>query len=190
MGSPIEKSLNAIRGIPFYPGLSAKAKYMLLDVFLTFLGAAFEVVSRNVPEIKEEIGEWNEGRRFALGVMPKGPYVTVEKRGDELFYLGKGLNNPDVSFLFKNLDAAVPVFTGLMSSHQAVAECKVMIQGNNSFAMETNRALAVVLANLFPVSVFGHLFKDKPKMGMMQLANKTKVYLTILPAFLKHALLK
>jgi hypothetical protein len=189
MGCPIEKSINALRGLPFYAVLSAKSKYTLLDVFLTFLGAAFEEVSKKIPELKCEIAEWNEGRRFALGVMPKGPFVTVEKRGDELFYLGKGLQDPDVTFLFKNLDAAVPVFTGLMSSHQAVAECKVMIQGNNSFAMETNRALAVVLANLFPVSVFGHLFKDKPKMGIKQLINKGKVYMTILPAFIKHALL-
>ena len=188
MGCPIKKSINTLRGLPFYAVLSAKSKYTLLDVFLTFLGAAFEEVSKKIPELKTEIAEWNEGRKFALGVLPNGPYVTVEKRGDELYYLGKGLLNPDVTFLFKNLDAAVPVFTGLMSSHQAVAECKVMIQGNNSFAMETNRALAIVLAYLFPVSVFGHLFKDKPKMGVKQLINKGKVYMTILPAFIKHAL--
>lgn len=181
-----QKGASLLRRLPYYPALQTKAKFLLLDVFMGFLGAAFEEVSQKVPELKKELADWDEGRRFALGVLPKGPYITLEKRSDRIYYLGKGLMAPEVTFFFKNLDAGVPVFTGLMSSHQAVAENKVIIQGNNAYAMEVNRALAVVLAYLFPVTVFKHLFKEPPRLEFSQLINKAKVYGAVTPTFIRH----
>jgi hypothetical protein len=186
MECALHKSLILLRRLPFYPAIQAKAKYALLDVSLAFLGAAFEVVSQKVPELKNEIADWADGRKFALGVLPKGPYITLEKRGDEVYYLGKGLQSPDVTFLFKNFDAGVPVFAGLKSSHLAMAEAKILIQGNLVYAMEVNRALAIVLAYLFPVTVFKHLFKAPPKLGLAMLINKAKVQGALTPTFIKH----
>jgi len=161
--------------------IQSKAKSMLVDTMMLFLGSAFEVASRYVPELKAEMADWNDGRRFALGVMPDGPSITLEKRGDLVKFMGPGVHEPHVAFFFKNLDAAVPVFVGLNSTHNGFAQGKIMIQGNLAYAMEVNRAMTLVLANLFPIFAFKHLFKAPPKLGLSGLVNKAKVYLTLVP---------
>jgi len=186
MDFSVQKGLALIRGIPNYPVIQSKVKYILLDTSLNALGAAFELVTKMVPEMKAEIAGWNEGRKFAVGVLPKGPYITLEKRGDMIFYLGKGLLSPEISLLFKNLDSGVLVFTGMMSSHQAVAECRVIIKGNNAYAMEVTRAMAIVQTYLFPSIMFKKIFKDPPKLSLAQMITKAKVYTLLLPAIVKH----
>lgn len=170
-----------LRSLPFYPVIQSKAKYMLVDTMMLFLGSAFEVASKYVPELKEEMSDWNDGRRFALCVMPDGPSITLEKQGDMVKFLGKGVQSPDVAFFFKNLDAAVPVFVGLNSTHNGFAQGKIMIQGNLAFAMEVNRAMTLVLAYLFPIFAFKHLFKAPPRLGVLGLINKAKVYTALVP---------
>lgn len=180
------KRVGSLRRVPFYPAVQSRVKYVMLDIATVFLGAAFEVVSRNVPELKRELADWEDGRRFALGILPKGPFVTLEKQGTQVNYLGKGLKAPDVSFFFKNMDAGLPIFLGLKSTHAAVAECKVLIQGNNAYAMEVNRAISTVLTYLFPVRIFKHLFKEVPRLEFSQLINKAKVYGALMPAFIRN----
>jgi len=186
MDIDIQKGMARIRGIPNYPVMQSKAKYALLDISLSTLAAAFEEVAKRVPEFKAEIAGWNDGRRFAIGILPRGPSITLEKRGDRVYYLGKGLLSPDVAFLFKNLDSGVLVFTGLMSSHQAVAECRVLIDGETSQAMELNRALAIVQTYLFPGIILKRIFKEPPKLSPAQLMTKAKVYSALLPALIRQ----
>ena len=176
-----QKGACPLRSLPFYPVIQSKAKFMLVDTMMLFLGSAFEVASKYVPELKQEMADWNDGRRFALGVLPDGPSITLEKRGDLVKFLGFGVQAPHVAFYFKNLDAAVPVFVGLNSTHNGFAQGKIMIHGNLSYAMEVNRALPLVLAYLFPIIAFKHLFKAPPKLGILGLINKGKVYMTLVP---------
>ena len=170
-----------LRSIPFFPVIQSKAKFMLVDTMMLFLGSAFDVASKYVPELKTEMADWNDGRRFALGVLPSGPSITLEKQGDLVKFVGRGVHAPQVAFFFKNLDAAVPVFVGLNSTHHGFAQGKIMIQGNLAYAMEVNRAMTLVLAYLFPVIAFKHLFKAPPKLGLLGLINKAKVYMTLVP---------
>jgi hypothetical protein len=68
---------------------------------LTVIGVAFEEVSKRAPDLKREIIAWNDGRRCALGVLPRGPFITLEKREDRIYYLGKRKVDPHMTFLFK-----------------------------------------------------------------------------------------
>ena len=123
-----------------------------------------------------------------MGVLPKGPYISLEKSGDRILYLGKGLISPDVTFLFKNLDSAVLVLTAQMSAHQAMAECRILLDGQVSYGMEMNRALAIVETYLFPQFILDKIFKSKPQLSLYQLITKGTVYASLLPALLKHGL--
>jgi hypothetical protein len=181
MDDAVYKKISLLRKLPFYPVMQSRAKFLLMDNMMLSLGSAFEVASRCVPEIKREIAGWNEGRRFAMQILPKGPAITLAKQGDRVRIVGKGVQASDVTFMFKNLDAAVPVFVGLQSTHEAMAQSKIMIQGDNAYAQEFNRAMSLVLANLFPVFAYKHLFKAKPKLGVKGLINKSKVYLLLVP---------
>ncbi|MBL7203906.1 MAG: hypothetical protein ISS63_06180 [Desulfobacteraceae bacterium] len=184
----IEKGLAQLRKVPYFPVIQSKSKYELIDIILTVIGVAFEEVSKRVPELKGEIAGWDEGRRCAMGVLPKGPYISLEKSGDRILYLGKGLMSPDVTFLFKNLDSAVLVLTAQMSAHQAMAECRILLDGQVSYGMEMNRALAIVETYLFPQFILNKIFKRKPQLSLYQLITKGTVYAALLPAFLKNGL--
>lgn len=180
--------LTSIRSLPFFPAFQTKAKYLTVDVVLSVFGPAFEVVSDKVPELKEEIASWEDGRRFAIGVLPKGPAITLEKRGDAIRYLGKGYHSPEISMLFKNLDSALPVFLGLAGSFQAFAESRMIVEGNLAHTMEVNRVVNIVNAYLFPGFVLKKVLKRPPRMNLSQYVAKAKVYGGITPAIIRHLL--
>jgi len=186
MDVTIEKGMVHLRKMPYYNLLQTKSKYALVDTTLTVIGSAFEVASRLVPEFKEEISAWNEGRKCGVGVLPDGPFITLEKRKNKIVYLGKGKQKADVTFLFKNLDSAVMLFTAQISAHQAAAECRILIDGVNSYAMELNRTLAIVETYLFPGLIINMIFKRPPQLTPKQQVTKSRVYAALMPNLLKQ----
>ncbi len=184
----LENSLTQLRKIPLFAQIQSRSKRELVDFILTVIGVAFEEVSKRAPELQQEISEWNEGRRCGLGVLPKGPHITLEKRGKRIYFLGKEAMNPDVSFLFKNLDAAVLVLTAQMSAHQAMAECRILLDGQISYGMEMNRALAIVEIYLFPEFVLKQILKHVPPMNVSQLIAKGRIYAALGPALAMRGL--
>jgi hypothetical protein len=188
MDDAVYKKISPLRKLPFYPKVQSKAKFLLMDNMMLSLASAFEVASKCVPEIKREIAGWNEGRRFAMQILPRGPAITLAKQGDRVKFIGKGMRESDVTFIFKNLDAAVPVFVGMQSTHEAMAQNKIMIQGDNAYAQEFNRVISLVLAYLFPVFAYRSLFKAKPKLGIKGIINKGKVYLLLVPQIIVNTI--
>jgi len=184
----IEKGLAQLRGLPFYPVIQSKSKYEVIDMTLTVIGVAFEEVSKRAPDLKREIIRWNDGRRCALGVLPNGPFITLEKREDRIYYLGKRKVDPAMTFLFKNLDSALLVLTAQMSAHQALAESRILLDGQVSYGMELNRALAIVETYLFPQFILNKIFKRPPTLNLYQLAAKGIIYGAMVPALLKNGL--
>ncbi len=144
-------------------------------ISLLALGITFELTSRYVPEMQQEIADWEEGRRVTIGVLPNGPYMTIQKNGDRIDYLGIGKHEPHLSILFKNLDSAVMIFTGMLGAPAAVAENRVCIHGDNAKAMEVTRAMAIVQTYLFPGLILNKTFKRPPKLTSSQLATKAKI---------------
>lgn len=181
MDVALYKKISPLRKLSFYPALQSRAKFLLLENMMLSLGSAFEVASKCVPEIKKELADWDEGRRFTMLILPKGPAITLQKQGESVKIVGKSVVDPQVTLMFKNLDAAVPVFVGLQSTHEAMAQSKIMIQGDNVYAQEVSRAMTLVLSYLFPVFAYKHLFKAPPKLGMKGMMNKSKVYLFLAP---------
>jgi len=184
----IEKGLTQLRSIPFYPIIQSRGKYEIIDMTLTVIGVAFEEVSKRAPDLKQEIASWNDGRRCALGVLPKGPFITLEKRENRICYLGKRKVDPHMTFLFKNLDSALLVLTAQMSAHQALAESRILLDGQVSYGMELNRALAIVETYLFPQFILNRIFKRPPTLSMYQLAAKGFIYAAMGPALIKNGL--
>jgi len=182
----IEKGMARLRKMPYFPVLQTKTKYALVDTTLMVIGAAFEVVSTRVPEFRAEISDWNEGRKCGVGVLPKGPFITLQKRHDKMIYLGKGKKDADVTFFFKNLDSAVMLFTAQMSAHQAAAESRILVDGVNSYAMELNRALAIVETYLFPGIILNRIFKRPPRLTAKQHLIKGQILAALMPNLIKH----
>ncbi len=163
------------------------AKKLTCQISLLALGVTFELASLYVQEMKEEIADWEEGRRVTIGVMPQGPYITIEKRDGRFYYLGMGQQDPGLSILFKNLDSAVMIFTGQLGAPNAVAEARVCIHGDNSQAMQATRAMAIVQTYLFPGLILNNTFKRPPKLSGSEIAIKAKIMGLLTPYLVKAA---
>lgn len=166
------------------PGLPSEAKRALAGVSLLALGVTFELTARYVPDMQEEIRDWEEGRRVTIGVLPTGPTITIEKRGDCLRYLGMRTVDPDLSILFKNLDSAILIFTAQLGAPWAVAENRVCVQGENYKAMQVTRAMAIVQTYLFPGFLLKGIFKRPPVLNATQKATKAKIMALLTPKLL------
>jgi hypothetical protein len=186
MGDVLKRTVNLIRSLHGFPAFQSKVKHMLCSTALSFLGPAFEVVGRHVPEFRKEIESWEEGRRFALRVLPKGPAITLEKSGDMIRYLGKGLKSPHITLSFKNYDSALPVLMGIAGSHQAFAENRILVEGDLAKTMEINRVVNIVNAYLLPGIATKKVLKRAPKMTLRDYINKGKVYAGLVPAVVRH----
>ena len=165
-----------------------QAKEFACKATLLVLGTAFELVSKHSPELREEIAGWRPGLTFSMGIMPNGPYMTVKREGDLVKYLGWGLQNPDITILFKNFDAAMLAFTAQIGNHTAVAQKRFIVQGNVGETVKIARALNMVQSYLFPSILFEKLFKRPPEFTTAQLWAKAKVMAGLTPGLLLNAL--
>ncbi|MBN1947910.1 MAG: hypothetical protein JW797_19745 [Bradymonadales bacterium] len=165
-------------------------KVQIARTSLMALAATFELTSRHVPAMQEEIADWEDGRRVGIGVLPLGPFITIAKEGNRLKYLGKGLRNAGVSILFKNLDSALLIFTGQLGAPQAVAENRVCVHGNNYHAMQVTRAMAIVQTYLFPGLILNKTFKRPPRLNVRQLGTKALVMGMLTPRLIANAFVK
>jgi len=148
---------------------------------LLALGATFELCSELVPEMQEEIADWDDGRRISIGVLPNGPFITIQKSGNRIKFLGASMKDPDLCVLFKNLDSAMLIFTAQIGAPQAVAENRICVYGSNYNAMQTTRAMAIVQTYLFPGILLKMTFKRPPQLSLKQIAIKTKIMGMLVP---------
>lgn len=163
-------------------------KSVTARISLLALGVTFELASKYVAEMQEEIADWEDGRNVGIGVLPKGPYITIRKEGDRIKYLGSGLIEPEISILFKNLDSSILIFTGQLGSPQAVAENRICVQGATYKAMQVTRAMAIVQTYLFPGIILKNTFKRPPKLNGEQLAIKAKIMGLLTPKLMMAAI--
>jgi hypothetical protein len=181
----IEKTMTRVRGIPGWQPAETFLKGAYVAVALRIFGAAFEAVTANSPECRKELSDWEEGRRVALGVLPKGPYITLEKKGPTVRMISTGLKNPDVSVLFKNIDSAMMVYTTYMGVVQASCEGRALIKGDNGKAMETIRILDLIMTYLLPGVILKRNFRRAPKLNYSQYIIMLRIYASFLPALAK-----
>jgi hypothetical protein len=164
------------------PPISYQVKKIVVETSLLALAAAFEIVSKHAPEMKAELADWEDSRIFSLGVLPNGPAISLQKKGSEIHYLGKGYHNPQLKILFKNLDSAILPFTGQIGSHIAFVQRRAILQGNVGEAMQISRAMAIVQSYLMPGLVFDKIFKRPPKLTPAQLFLKARVMAMLGPS--------
>jgi hypothetical protein len=174
-----------VRGIPGYQRFESIAKGAYVAIALRIFGAAFDAVTSISRECTKELSDWEEGRRVAMGVLPHGPYITLEKKGPIVKMIGTGLKDPHVSILFKNLDSAMMVFTTYMGVAQATYENRALIKGDNGKAMEVIRLLDIIMTYLLPGIILKKNFRRAPKFSIPQYVVMLRIYAALVPAIVK-----
>lgn len=145
-----------------------RAKKAVVAASLLALSTAFETVSKRSPEMRAEIARWNDGRAFAMGVLPRGPAITMRNEGGRLRYAGPGYHDPDVKILFKNVDNALLPLTGRIGADIAFVQHRAALHGEVAHGMQTSRALAIVQTYLLPGFILRRTFKRPPRLSARQ----------------------
>lgn len=158
-----------------------RAKELVAQAALLALGVGFEFLSKNCPEMRDELATWDEGRTIAIGVLPRGPSISLRKQGGRLVFLGWGDAEARLRILFKHIDSAVLVLTGQIGAHTAFAEHRAVVHGSLAEAMEANRAMAIVVKYLFPGLMLARITKRKPELDRGELLLKARLYAALAP---------
>ena len=156
-----------------------RAKRAVVATSLLALSAAFETVSKRSPEMRAELARWDDGHAFALGVLPRGPAITMRKEGGRLRYAGPACRDADVKVLFKNVDNALLPLTGQIGADMAFIQHRAALHGEVAHGMWTSRALAIVQTYLLPGFILRRTFKRPPRLTARQLMLKAWVMGTL-----------
>jgi hypothetical protein len=160
------------------PSLGYRIKKAVVSIALLALGVVFERVSKHSAELKEELKDWKKGIVISLGVLPKGPAISLKEDNGMIRYLGRGYQKPDVKILFKNVDSAFLPFTAQMGSHTAFDQHRALLHGSVVDGIRANRAMGIVQTYLLPGIVFGKIFKQKPRLSLGEILYKYCVVYT------------
>ena len=166
---------------PAKKSLTYKVKELVMKTSLLAFGVTFELVSKWSEELKKELADWEEGRVFGLAVMNNGPAMSIRKEGDHVKYLGLSLKDPKLTIYFKNVDAALLIFTGQIGSHMGFIEHRAICHGNLYEAMQAARAMNLVQKYLMPGFILNKTFKVPPKFSFADYLLKGKVMALLTP---------
>ena len=103
----IEKIMNRYK--PILPP-KKRFKTFIIKLVFFFLGRGFQVASRIVPSIQDEIMSWEEGFTIMMKVASQGPEMIVQKKSNRLHYLRKKTEDCDLMVRFKNTESAFMLF--------------------------------------------------------------------------------
>lgn len=122
-------------------------KKAYVAVMLWFVGRAMQAAARVDDAVRREFEELPSGFTFALGVMPKGPYMIVGKDdAGRVKYLGwktEGLKI-DAAMRIKNLEAAILLFTFQEGNAVAAARDRLVVDGEVPSVCAAMRILEMV----------------------------------------------
>lgn len=163
------------------PAATYRAKRALVAAGLATLGVAYELLSKHSPEMKRETASWKEGFSFSLGVLPRGPLMTVRKEGNHLRYLGRGGHDAPLQIWIKNVDSAVRLLTGLSAPYMAFAERRVVVHGAIDASMQMYRTLQIVEKFLFPAALLQRITKRLPVLSRQDRLIRARLYASLGP---------
>lgn len=127
-------------------------KKIYVAIMLWFVGRAVQAAAKADKEVKKEFEALPDDFTFALGVLPKGPWMVVGKEKGKVKYLGW---NPDVKKLHlrldvKGIEAAILMFTFQESTAVAFVHNRVIANGELPYATAFMRILDIVETYLLP----------------------------------------
>jgi hypothetical protein len=155
-------------------------KRVYLTVMLWFMGRAIQAASRVDKQVRNEFRSLPENFTFALGVMPSGPHLVVQKQGaDGGRYRGARVEAQavDLKLDFKHLEAGMLTFTFRENTAIATARDRLIVDGEVAYACAVVRILDIVQIYLLPKWIAKRAVKRYPHWPLgRKLINRVRIY--------------
>lgn len=157
-------------------------KRFYVGVLMWFLGRAIEAASCVDEEVQREIKRMPECVSIALGVLPRGPTITLTKdeRGRFVLEKRRGVKSA-LSIYIKSVEIAFLVFTFREGVITAAIRNRLIVQGDLALAVAFIRILNVLLVYLLPAGVTRKLLKRYPRWEKgRKMMGRWRIFLHIL----------
>jgi hypothetical protein len=118
----------------------------MLNVF----GRGLVLGSRFDPVVKEELLPLPSGFVFEIAVLPSGPRLRVRKGEHGRLELDDGTERASVSVQLKHLRHALRLLTFVEPTMRALAQDRIVIDGEVAHAMRMQRVLDRVQSRMLP----------------------------------------
>ncbi len=159
-------------------------KRLYINILMFFVGRGLQAAARVDKDVKNEIAEMPEGFSFMLKVLPDSAKMIVAKdKNGRLKYHGNRMaeDEIDVIIMFKNIEAAMLLFTFRESTAVSFARDRMIVKGDLSNALAVVRCLNIVESYLLPAFIARLAVKRYPRWPFMtKLINRTRVYFRVL----------
>ena len=154
---------------------------LVIRIVIFVLGRGFQSIAARDEEVKREVESWEESFAILFEVLPKGPYLLLQKQNGKLKYLGLQRGEADLAVSFKTLGSAFLIFTGQMGTPQGYAEHRMSVKGDLAKAMSLIRCLNLVEFYLFPGFIARRILKRLPAMNLRRFGLRLHVYFLGIP---------
>ena len=155
-------------------------KRVYLSLNLWFMGRAIQAASRVDEGVRREFRSLPDEFTFALGIMPSGPAMVVQKDGpDAARYRGGRLERQhvDLTLAFKHLEAGLLTFTFRENTAVATARDRLVVDGDVACACAVVRILDIVQVYLLPKWIARRAVKRYPRWPLgRKLLNRLRIY--------------
>lgn len=121
-----------------------------VKTMLNVFGRALVLGSRFDPVVKEELLPLPVGFVFELTVLPSGPRTRVRKGEHGSLELDDGTERASVSVQLKHLRHALRLLTFVEPTMRALAQDRIVIDGEVAYAMRMQRILDRVQSKMLP----------------------------------------
>ena len=161
------------------PGRSyLKRAYLGLNLW--FMGRAIQAASRVDERVKRELRSLPDRFTFALGVLPAGPHMVVQKdSSDRARYIGWRTDAQpiDLNMEIKHLEAGILLFTFRESTPVAFARDRFVVNGEVSYACSIVRVFDIVQIYLLPKMLARLAVKRYPRWPFVRkMIDRTRIY--------------
>ncbi|NOX90160.1 MAG: hypothetical protein GXO77_14165 [Calditrichaeota bacterium] len=158
-------------------------KKLYIKTLLFFLGKAFVAGGKLIPEVKEELKNFEDDLLLTMTVMPNGPEMKLLFSGEKIRFAKKPpqISPETLTITIKYLEAAFVMFTFRESTSVAFARSRMTVNGDLGKSMAFVRCLNWVEFYLLPAIFARRALKRYPAHSVFKKAmTRVKLYSRLL----------
>lgn len=182
--------MNKDRHVISIKSVKPTLQHAYVSLMMDVIGRGLVVANQIDPEIKAEISGFPVNFIFSMKVFPKGPGFVIQVQQDHQLKLIKNFSGkPNLTITFKHLAHAFLVFSFQEGTAQALANDRMIVDGETSYAIRLVRCLNKMEALILPKLVANLAVKEYPKnLSLKEKATEaTNIYLKIAQSYLKRS---
>lgn len=171
--------------------MALHARRLYVNLMFQVMGNALQAISEVDGKVQDEARALPDGFLFEMMVMPNGPSLVIEHKGQGRFHY-HGSSAPravDLSIQFKHIAHAFLVLSFQEKTSVAFANDRMIVDGDIGYAVRMTRVLNRLEAFILPRLVAQRAVKEYPSNLHLpeKIMSASRIYLKVASQFVETA---